>query len=169
MKEQDCQQQLNRRLERHSKWKKNHTAQNKTLYSLFQSVSWLLTSTSCVFFHSLCHWGLGVKDKKGASFWRGPPGFCGLRSAAAAAPRVRQRRTASKRNERAHTEKCATLLRVRVVRGREGGEWMVLWSGGGGEDGWFWRRKKKGRKERHTPRMKKTNAQWKRRKHQQQQ
>ncbi len=63
----------------------------------------------------------------------GPPGFCGLRSAAAS-PRVRQRRTASKRNERAHTQKCATL-RVRVVRGREGGgvDGFVEW----GRRGWM--------------------------------
>ena len=84
-----------------------------------------------------------------------PPGFVApLRSSGAEGPPASH----SVQEERAHTEKCATL-RVRVVRGREGGgEWMVLWSGGG-EDGWFWR-KKKGRKERHTPRMKKkTNAQ----------
>ena len=54
-----------------------------------------------------------VEDKKGASFWRGPPGFCG------SAPQQRRQGSASVQEERAHTEKCATL-RVRVVRGREG-------------------------------------------------
>ena len=85
-----------------------------------------------MFFSIHCVIG-GVKTRRVPLFGGAPPGFCGLRSAAAA-PRVRQRRTASKRNERAHTQKCATL-RVRVVRGREGGgvDGFVEW---GRRRGW---------------------------------
>ncbi len=83
-----------------------------------------------------------LKTRRVPLFGGAPAGFMApLRSSGAKGPPASH----SVQEERAHTETCATL-RVRVVRGRKGGEWMVLWSWGG-EDGWFW---KKGRKERHT-------------------
>ena len=99
-------------------------------------------------------WGeVGGKDKKGA-FLEGPQRglWAPLRSSCTEGPPASH----SVQEERAHTEKCATL-RVRVVRGREGGG--SGWFCGVGEErmGGFGGRRREGKKD--TPRMKKTNAQ----------
>ncbi len=95
-------------------------------------------------------WGGGrgvgvVEDKKGASFWRGPPPrVLWLRSAAAAAPRVRQRRTASKRD--GHTQKSAQLC-AWLEGGRGGGvDGFVEW----GRRGWVVLEEEEEGKERKT-------------------
>ena len=139
--------------------KKNHTAQNKTVtIARFSQSVGCCRQAQVVFFSIHCVIG-GVKTRRVPLFGGAPPGFVG------SAPQQRRRGSASvaqrPRGTNGHTHKSAQLCACAWLEGGRGGEWMVLWSGGGGEDGWFWRRrkKKKGRKERHTPRMKKTNAQ----------
>ena len=134
--------------------KKNHTAQNKTVaIARFSQSVGCCRQAQVVFFSIHCVIG-GVKTRRVPLFGGAPPGFVG------SAPQQRRRGSASVAQRPRGTgthRKVRNSARARGEReGGGGGEWMVLWSGGG-EDGWFW--KKKGRKERHTPRMKKTNAQ----------
>ena len=139
--------------------KKNHTAQNKTVtIARFSQSVGCCRQAQVVFFSIHCVIG-GVKTRRVPLFGGAPPGFVG------SAPQQQRRRGSASvaqrpRGTNGHTHKSAQLCACAWLEGgRGGGEWMVSWSGGG-EDGWFWRRKKKkGRKERHTPRMKKTNAQ----------
>ena len=83
-----------------------------------------------MFFSIHCVIG-GVKTRRVPLFGGAPPGFVApLRSSGAEGPPASH----SVQEERAHTEKCATL-RVRVVRGREGGgvDGFVEW----GRRGWM--------------------------------
>ena len=107
-------------------------------------------SIHCVIVGGGGEWGGVVEDKKGASFWRGPPprGLW-LRSAAAAAaaPRVRQRRTASKR--KGHTQKSAQLCACAWLEGGKGG---CAWFCGVGEErmgGFGGGRRREGKKDTH--------------------
>ena len=137
--------------------KKNHTAQNKTVaIARFSQSVGCCRQAQVVFFSIHCVIG-GVKTRRVPLFGGAPPGFVG------SAPQQQRRRGSASvaqrpRGTNGHTHKSAQLCACAWLEGGRGGVCMVLWSGGG-EDGWFWRRKKKGRKERHTPRMKKTNAQ----------
>ena len=72
--------------------------------------------------------GGGGGRQEGCLFLEGPPRVLWLRSAAAA-PRVRQRRTASKRN--GHTQKSAQLCACAWLEGGRGG---IAWFCGVGEE-----------------------------------
>ncbi len=163
MKEQDCQQQLNRRLERHSKWKKTTRHKTRHWIACFsQLVScWQAQVVFFPFTVSLWEGCGGGGRQEGCLFLEGPPRVLWLRSAAAAAPRVRQRRTASKRN--GHTQKSAQLCCTCAwLEGGMGGG--SGWFCGVGEErmGGFGGRRREGKKDTHHE-WKKTNAQWKRR------
>ena len=102
-------------------------------------------------------WGGGRQE--GCLFLEGPPppGFVAPLRSSSSSGAEGPPASHSVQEERAHTEKCATL-RVRVVRGREGGG--SGWFCGVGEermDGFGGGRRREGKKD--TPRMKKTNAQ----------